>query len=758
MPISKGKKGKCKKRSIIRNASNAMQLFEHPLSNIPSEVLSNALIKRGHEQKVVHEKTSKQLIEILTHENPLQVISIIATYGLCSFINQDGSIDSGYKGEAFNQSHVELLQAYCLYCQKSNTQNPYLHPNTTTEIFNLLEILSESFASKRFSQLNEDLSSQQKSDLVIQEKLRLSTQSVRNWGWIYKVSELIRGLCLPVDDEFKKVIGFSVSDAIQVFEHLLRKNENSINKHLSEFFLLAETFDGDCSKLPPDLEALISSFPIQDVENIEFLRYLIRSYGDALMENLYLLDLDDISISTGIGEQTLLTILNWFSIGVNGLASERLEYFQLDNPVWFKPVIKLEERRYFCAIPQTFFSFIFPIIHLLASTNERIWDLYRHRRSKFLEDEISRQFKIRFDGCEVAAGYKWHDEKGVQYENDLLIRCDSTLLLIEAKSGRVDLAALRGAISSAKEHVQDVLLGASSQSLRLKEKLENFLITGESHALPMGFPIDLSKIKSIIRLTVTLEDFAAIQSNINQLKEAGWFPADHPIAPCLTLADLDIVFEMLESKLLIINYFRWREEIESRVQYIGDEVDLLAVYLDSSLDIRNIGLARKNLIFTGMSKKIDDYYVLVDKGDVASKPLKKMTKWWRDICQMIEEKNFNQWSDVATILLDVSYEDQITLDAKFLAIRKQFNGLNGKEPKKCAVSYKSKFKPTEAVALIAFNDRLKTDRDDRVRGVVGQIFESDVALQKCLVIAVDVTSNQYPYSIIGVFYAQSTNQ
>lgn len=752
MPVSKRKKAKHKKRSSSQKASNGMQLFEHPLSNIPSEALSNALIKRGHEQTVVHHQTSKRLLELLAGENLLQVISIIATYGLCSFVKSDGSIDSGYKGDAFNQSHVELLQAYCLYCQKSDVENPYLHPDTTTEIFELLEVLSESFASKRFSQLSDDLSGGQKADLVIQEQLRLSTQSVRNWGWVYKVSELIGNLCLPIDDELKKVIGFSVSEALQVFEFLLRKNEESINNHLSQYHILAETYNGDRSKLPPNIEELISSFQGQEVENIEFLKYIIRSYGDAQMVNLYLLDLHSISNSTNINEQTLLAILDWFSIEINELGSKRLEYFQLDNPVWIKPVIKLREKCYFCAIPQTFFSFIFPIVHSFASSNEYIKGLYKDRRPKFLEDEISRQFRNRFDGCQIYANYKWHDEKGVQYENDLLIGCDSTLLLIEAKSGGVDLAALRGAVLSAKEHVREVIYGASLQSLRLKERLEKYLLSKDNQILPKDFPIDLGGIRSIIRLTVTLEDFAAIQSNINQLREAGWFPADHPIAPCLTLADLDIVFEVLESRLFIVNYFRWREEIESRVQYIGDEMDLLAVYLDSSLDIRNVGFMRKNLIFTGMSKKIDDYYTLMDKRDIATRPSKKMTKWWKDICQMIETKNFNQWSDVATILLDVSYEDQITLDTKFLSIRNQFKSLNGKEPKKCAITYKSKFKPNEAVALIAFNEKHKADRDGRIKKVVSQVFESDAALQKCLVIAVDVTSDEYPYSMIGVVY------
>ena len=73
---------------------------------------------------------------------------------------------------------------------------------------------------------------------------------------------------------------------------------------------------------------------------------------------------------------------------------------------------------------------------------------------------------------------------------------------------------------------------------------------------------------------------------------------DPPIGEC----------DIFDDPTQIINYLEMREELERHIKYKGDELDLIALYMDNHLNLADIN-PEFPLMITGMSKKIDDYYV-----------------------------------------------------------------------------------------------------------------------------------------------------
>lgn len=136
---------------------------------------------------------------------------------------------------------------------------------------------------------------------------------------------------------------------------------------------------------------------------------------------------------------------------------------------------------------------------------------------------------------------------------DVAIRVDTTLFLVEAKSGRVSWPALRGAPERTVRDINELIVAASNQSARLAQRLGEEL-NGTRTADPLNFPIALEGLRSVVRLSVTLHDFATLQSIPRLVVDAGLAEGAQRLAPCISLADFEAVAELLDSPHILLHY------------------------------------------------------------------------------------------------------------------------------------------------------------------------------------------------------------
>jgi len=421
----------------------------------------------------------------------------------------------------------------------------------------------------------------------------------------------------------------------------------------------------------------------------------------------------------------------------------------LDNPVWRKPLINLGRGSFFCALPQTFFSFIFPVINDLVAEDSSLKRAYDHRRAKFLEIEIARTFSNAFPGAEIVTGFQWRDGEQ-KFENDLLIRMDSHLLLVEAKSGAISWPALRGAPDRARRHIEDLLYAPSAQSARLADRIRAVVKAPELRdSLLPNLDLRLDLVRTVLRLSVTLENFAAIQSNTQILKMTGWIPKGHKLAPCITLADLNVIFDILEPPGQKVYYLRRRAELEEQMEYLGDELDLLGFYLATGFNIEGTEAEGVGLNIVGMSSRVDKYFIARAEGIICPKPRLRLSKWWTDICSKIEARNFHQWTEVSNILLGVPLQAQ---ENAYKIFRKLATSVrrNGGGHNDTAFLAPSKFK-SDALVLYAFPEYQKDYRYERIHRLASQAF-THPQIERCLVLALDSKKHNYPYGTLAVLF------
>jgi hypothetical protein len=762
MPVSKhrSKKSQSKEKGKTQNRPSSVVFKEHPFASIPSDIVLKGLIEIGKSQKDEFPKLLKDLEEILCSIDPLLTISVLATYGLMGYVDDKGGLHPSYKGDEFNQSHVELLQAIFLRASFFNASDNFPSPSTIQCLFDSLPELGKSYCTQRFVQLEEERSEEKKGVIQIQEELRLHTQTVRNWGFLSKVSAIVKRLCSPIEDVFQKTVGIRAEQLIDLFAYLIARNEKLISSRTKRLALVFSETEISSMLLAyheafPSLENTTGemvAFATEKEMTLEQMKAMLFSHADLSLCDIYTLDVITLASETGIDAASISSALNGLSLAFGDLDKNQPEYFFLDNPIWQKPVIKLADGSYFCAMPQVFFSFIFPIFSELLGQDNLALKQYEKRRAEFLESDVSALFKKSFPDCEIGTEFTWEDETGT-YENDLMVRVDSHLIIVEVKSHSVSWPALRGAPDRARKHVQQMLLDPSIQSLRLAARVNSTLKEmNKREVLLPNFPVSLDQVRTVLRLSVTLEDFGTLQTTIHHMKKANWIPIDHPIAPCILLADLEIIFDTLESTQHKIHYIKRRSDLEAHFKYKGDELDLLGFYLKSGFNIGAAEYSGDHFVLLMMSKPIDNYYSALEEGITTSKPTPRMTRWWNDICARLEERRVHQWSDIANVLLNVSFEDQEHLAKQFKKISKNVQKNWRLENHNCAITLIPHQNLNDALAIFAFKERDKDSRHTRMENVAAQLFEAGSHIERCLVIGINIDKQNYPYSILAVFF------
>lgn len=371
------------------------------------------------------------------------------------------------------------------------------------------------------------------------------------------------------------------------------------------------------------------------------------------------------------------------------------------------------------------------------------------RRANYLESEVADCFETAFSASAVHRSVKWSIDR-TQYETDLILIIDTHLFIVEAKSHRVSWPALRGAPDRVKREIEQILVAPALQSMRLETELRKKQ-QDLSIDLRMSIDLDLSQITNFSRISVSLEDFSTIQSNLKDIESAGLAPKGLPLAVSMSLSDLKVVFEILETPVERMHYLARRKQIQERWEYFADELDLLGLYLATGLDIGELEAGETKLTAVGMSAKIDAYYAALDQDITTEKPKRRMTPWFAAIRDRLASRTPPKWSTAALALLDIGLEDQMSLEAHFAKVCKSMKSNRKTEiqHQNTTAAYPEVWRKM-GLAVVAFYEDERSERHKIMENAAIGIFKNSSA-EQCLVIVQDLDRKDHPYTSLMVF-------
>lgn len=735
------------------DSSPVFQVMDNPFADLTPEQRKDLVSTLGKESKKKVIDTLESLEQTIRKYDPITLIAIVAGYGLVVGAGDDG-LASRDSMVGVEQAHVELLQALILQVPKGELGMYPVTPDVVQKVIEQLEEVSVAFAMSRMTESQVGQSEAESAVSMIQEKLRGHTQMVRNWGFHSQVKTVCRELYSSFDDLLSEKLGFSPSNVVDVFDVMIQIMEQKLSRRFEELSELRQVKKTSDMVLKyheligqglEESNKFMTEIDMRDMSKMQIFTMLLAHY-DLRMSDNYLIDFNDLAKATKLDEKVIRAIVDYFSFESGELNKEKTIFFFLDNPVWHKPILGTESG-YYCILPQLFFSFAMVTLDDLVEQFDK--EGLHRRRALYLETKIESIVKRRFPESHVISGVKWHQGENL-YETDLIAFIDSHAIIIEAKSQKISKQALRGASERVKRHLKEILVDPGIQSHRLELKIDELRASGgETHDFVDELPVNLNDINKVLRVSVSLEDFATLQSNLQLFQKTGWIPDDFVACPSMNLADFETLFDFLEHPVQIIHYLLRRTELQQTRQFTGDELDYMGFYLTTLL---NTGTLTEdpsmNIVITDMSEPLDLYYMSKDQGIDVEKPQPKISRWFKDIFKKLEERATPRWSEIGTVLNRFPPDDQYKMSKHIEDLSKIVQRTWQIEGHKNSLIYSPPESSEYALAVVLFKDANGDRRYEFIENAYLMALEPE-HVKYCLVIAVNIDCSDFPYHYIA---------
>ena len=751
---------KSKSDSDGQTLAPSFQLFRSPFEELNDDQLRQTTQEIANRSDEEYEKSLIKLRDLLRSTNPLQVLAYVSFFGLTARVDETEGVLPRDDEKELLPFQVEILQAISLQIDPGTYSGKPLDLNVLMQIWNNLQTLCAAHSFRRFDPARLDLPDEAKSITLAQELIRGTTRAVRNWGYHSQVKRIARELYLPFDTKLQESWGFTCSQIIDLFEKMLTEVESRYGKHVKVFANLLRTHGHDKIDLVTEYGALIGFEEEETKQYVEYVEKadlpldgvhaMLVAHYNLRLPSLYTFNTAELAEPLGLYQHQVGLILDEYALEWGALSDFETEHLHLANPVWEKPVIKIGNSAYYCVLPTGFFSFVIPCVEaVLTPFATSVSD----QRAEYLESKVAEIVERRFPGSNTKRNFKWEDD-GTTYETDLVTFIDSFALVIECKSGKVTPPALRGAPERLQKHIQELLIDPNVQSSRLKKRIE-FLCTNPKAEDPIRQEIgyDLTKVRNIVRVSVSLEDLGTIQTGLKQFEDTGWLPEDFVPCPTMNLADFETVFDILEHPVQILHYLMKREEIETSVNYFAHELHLLGLYLTTLLNIDDVD-PNVEFILTDMSAPLDAYYDSLDAGVEITKPQPVISELFSSIFAQLEQRRPERWTEIGVALNMLSPDDQVDFTNMLSQLEPSVHK-NWRTPgHKNVLIYIPQKSSSYALAYVMFKNGNAAERRDFVENAIASALDSD-HVRTVVVIAKNIDGDERAYDIIALSVRRS---
>lgn len=741
------------------------RFFRHPLADANPEAVKSALIFLASKSVKDFSNLLDDILDLLRQKYPPHLLAVLSGHGSVAGVASDGVAEHGMI-ERLEQHHIELLQALILKMSPGEWGQELATPTDVQIIIDKIIDLAAAFHQRRFASLAKERDLQQGAALGLQERIRLHTQAVRNWGYFSHVLQISFELYSPLDSQYGLAFGFTASNLIQVARCLIEIFERRVSekfrllkivfreKHISRF---VRRYYEVYPFVKGDPEEYIKNIP--KFATLEMVKSRILAHSDIAFLTAFSFTPEEVASECGFDREVVLKIFNALSIHPGALKDTNPEHIFMDNPVWRSPIMEINGD-FFCPLPQIIFSHIHQIMRSLCEAVESadLKQSLEDRRTTYLENKVDVLLRKVLPSAKIVSGAKWR-VGGVQYETDHIAKIDKTVIIFEDKSGTLSGPGLRGAQDRVKNHIHELIVKPSEQSARL-ESLIWQAHSGDAAASSILSTIGLNfeGISRIIRVSITLDDFSILSSAEGALKEAEWIPADIELATTLNIADFQCITEILEKPSFFVHYFTERQRFQKAVNVMADELDWLGFYLETGFNVWGIEDERRTLGLTGMSRVVDRYYASLGAGLKVQKPIPKVHPLFWSLISSIEGRAFLGWLDISLDLLRCAdYAEQRKTD-KMLTQLKSKVRKNWRDPQhECSAMVTPPPIRDTAIVFYAYPEKLA----DRRKEVADQLGSKALELSgraRCIVIGECIDQWDKPYSFIYIFNADRSDR
>ena len=668
--------------------------------------LLRSLYERKDELEADLDEKVDDLETLLFSRNPFSVLGNVWLAN--SILDFETYQETTHEG---NDAYTEYVATVYLTRALALGEHEGLAPLRSEELQSIQELVAEIFmattALHMARQYKPDMSEAELALSGIRFKTLLKNTAGRYPAYHHHLERTLRGIFSPIDDLLLDHFGFETDDALALAEAVVQVTTSKATEHIR---MAAEARDA----MVRAIEAYEKDGTVTDGHPLEFLEqgkgldgegrqrlasFIAITHSQTFLGWSLFFTADEIAEAAGVPVERARAFAERLSIRFGDVDPKWFRSPSATPPLQSRPLIQIGKDEhplvdgdaFFCPVPQGLLwalrtnleaglnpapgRDLAPLQH--PNATDATWERYERARSRYAEARTLELFETLLPGATTYQGLKYDapDSAGDVSETELdgLVLYDDTLFLIEVKAGTLSPPSRRGAPDRLAKELGDDLLGEGHrQALRAKAYVEGSdapvfrAVGGVTHS------IDMTKVRRVFMVVVTLEDLAAYTANLHHLFGTGLLASDTDLPWAVNIYDLETLAELVDSPSVLVHFLarRLAKDAEGKT-LMTDEMDWIGSYVHTGLDFsaQTGGDPDVNVIVPSATTEIDDYFYFAHgpRETPAPKPAPPLPYPLSAIITELERSGQQGILPFTQVLLDLPHETRDTIATKIQA-------------------------------------------------------------------------------------------
>jgi hypothetical protein len=383
-----------------------------------------------------------------------------------------------------------------------------------------------------------------------------------------------------VDLSLRTLLSFGVSEAVLVLTSLHEAQVANMNRRYEQGFRAVESVQ--------QLELLGGR--AEDESNAAATS-LDRAFNPSSIEAS--ISATDLVRSTKLTSEMITAVVDFFTWTpdtdgtVNGAVRE---FLSGNNPLRVAPIIRTESARSMIVHPALIQAAIRERLEEILRSSTH-WERYQKHRGEILEQRTRRAFDKLLAPTRAWHGFLYYvpatevermsppDSYTKRVEGDHLLLVDDIAFVIEDKAVALSSKSRSGSGQRLQKDLTGIITSASAQADRLVRRIQE---DGGIRVHKEGW-VDLSQIREIHTVAVSLDDLTSTSTATAALVESGLIPTGS-VPWTVSIHDLDLIAELIAHPADFLLYLRRRRHPLATVLYTApDELDLFLYFFEAGL-------------------------------------------------------------------------------------------------------------------------------------------------------------------------------
>lgn len=254
--------------------------------------------------------------------------------------------------------HLELIQALALSRHRVTADPETDYPLVTERIIDLIGQNARAYQDQTKSKVSPDAAENRRQEML--NLIQRWTLAVRGPRQGFQTRQYASELAMSVNGSFRHHYGCDATEVVAALAAIIDICESRVQGHLEEMRAwmtrknsgkaMLEAF---IRNLEPNEQSEISSRAAMLLQDQKQLFALLWNINEQRWMNLFRFSNAEVVAAAPIEQrQSITAVLSQLSISFGEVTDADLQHLHLDNPVQRKPLIKLDDKTFFCVGPQ----------------------------------------------------------------------------------------------------------------------------------------------------------------------------------------------------------------------------------------------------------------------------------------------------------------------------------------------------------------------------------------------------------------------